>query len=260
MLPEEEDVETSGSSPTDTVDGVSTDSDDEESEELDYKTLYEASEVTVTQLRNDSRAREGQRNRTQDQEARLGRLEASNEAGARGIAQILDKLMKDDDEFADEVRKGNQAADAQTRTAGAAGRREVVMNSIMDIVQVQSDDEGTAPTTLISKANQEKLASLWDQAVKTAASTGNEAPMHRVQLEATKMVLEEEQAKSKKALSDERAKSKQEVKKALEKAGVGDQDTGPARTGSGSGQRKRGTALIAEAIAEGSPLFPAARG
>jgi hypothetical protein len=230
----------------------------EESEEVDYKVLSEELEAKNRQLQNDFKSREGNRNRTQDSEDRLSRLEASNEASARGISQILGKMTGEDDEFAAEVQKGNQEAADKTRSAGAGAVRTEVMNGILDIVQVESEGEGD-PTVLISKESQDQLSKLWGAATKEAEETGSSAPLYRVHMEASRMVLMEEQDKSRKALAAERAKAKSDTKKALEKAGVADQDTGPARSGAGGSERKRGNALIEQAIEEGSPLFPGAK-
>jgi hypothetical protein len=229
-----------------------------EEEDLDYKALYEASEVKNKQLLNDSRGREGNRNRTQDLEDRMFRMEASVEVNARAATHILDKLTREDDEFAEEVRKSNQEVKEKSQVAGAESRKTAVMNDILGIVQIESDDEDTSPTVLIPKDDQEKLSKYWGLAVQESERTGSDAPLYRVHMEASRMVLQAEQAKNRKALVDERTKSKSETKKALEKAGITDQDTGPARSGAGS-ERKRGTALIEEAISEGSPFFPGAR-
>lgn len=229
-----------------------------EEKDLDYKTLYEASEVKNKQLLNDSRAREGNRNRTQDLESRMSRMEASVEVNARAATHILDKLTREDDEFAEEVRKSNQEANEKSQAAGVEGRKSAILNDILGIVQVESGDENTSPTVLIPKDDQDKLSKYWGAAVQESERTGSDAALYRVQMEASRMVLQAEQEKNRKALADERTKLKSETKKALEKAGVTDQDTGPARSGAGS-ERKRGTALIEEAISEGSPFFPGAR-
>jgi len=259
MADEDKDVQSTGDAPdASEVDEESTTDSVEEEEPPDYRALYEASEATNKQLRNDSRAREGQRNRTQDQEDRMNRMESSVETMARTNAQILSKMMTEDDEFAGVVRKENEEAETQSRANGVNGRINNVLNNIMGIVQTQSEEDDADPVVLISKENQDKLTALWGAAAKKA-KTGDESDLHRVQMEATRMVLEEEQARSRRALAEEREKSKAATKKALEKAGVADQDTGPARAGAGGGERKRGLSLIQEAIEEGSPLFPGAK-
>lgn len=259
MLPEDEDVQIEGDTPEpDEVDEEST-TDDVEGEPPDYKALYQASEVTNKQLRNDSRSRDGQRNRAQDQEDRMSRLETSVEVGARNTAQILSKLTEEDGDFAARVNKENQEAAVKTRTEGSNARVTSILNGIMEIVQKDSDEEDADPIVLISKANEGKLQQLWGAATKEAAASGSDAPLYRVQMEATRMVLDQEREEGRKALIAERAKSKEDTKKALVKAGVADQDTGPAKVGAGSGERKRGRALIQEALEEGTPLFPGAK-
>ena len=245
------------SPPVDEKAEESAEKEEESKEPPDYKALFEESEAKNKQLLNDSRARQGQQNRSQDLENRMDRMETSVEANARASAHILDQMSKDNDEFAAEVRKGNQEAEAKSREDGAKGRQTGIMNSILDIVQVENEGDD-APTVLISKENEDALAKLWGAAVAESNRTGSEAPLFRVQTEATRMVLEAEQAKSRKALADARATAKADTKKALEKAGIADQDTGPARSGAGA-ERKRGVALLEEALTEGTPLFPGSK-
>jgi hypothetical protein len=227
-----------------------------EEADLDYKALFEASEIENKKLLNDSRATQGNRNRTQDLEDRMNRMESSVEMNARASSQILGKMTKEDDEFAAEVKKENQDADAKSRAASAGSRRSEILNEIMSTVQVESEEADGDPVVLISKDDQDKLSKLWGAATAEADRTGDTSLLHRVQMEANRMVLDAERAKSRQAVADVKAQAKLDTKKALERAGIADQDTGPARSGAGGGERKRGTALIEEALKEGNSLFP----
>lgn len=224
--------------------------------DLDYKALFEASEIENKKLLNDSRANQGNRNRTQDLENRMDRMEINTEVTARTSSQILAKMTKEDDEFAAEVQKENQDADTKSRMARAGSRRSEILNDIMSTVQVESEEADEDPVVLISKDNQDKLSKLWGAATAEADRTGDTSLLHRVQMEANRMVLEEEKVKNRQAVADVKAQAKLDTKKALEKAGIADQDTGPARSGAGGGERKRGTALIEEALKDGNSLFP----
>ena len=85
---------------------------------------------------------------------------------------------------------------------------------------------------------------------------GNRAPLYVVQMKAQSMKFAADRRGLEADVLAARAENKTQTAKALEDAGVHDQDTGPAKVGAGGKERKRGTDLIQEALNEGTSLFP----
>ena len=108
----------------------------------------------------------------------------------------------------------------------------------------------------ISDADQKRLSAMWGEAIKQANAVGNDSPLYEVKAEAMTMRHAAELKAKDDEIKAEREASKGKTNKALEDSGVHDQDTGAAKAGAGGGERKRGTALIQEALNDGTPLFP----
>ena len=103
---------------------------------------------------------------------------------------------------------------------------------------------------------QAQLQALWKEALEEAVRIGNESPLYVVQMKEQALKHASDLRASEAKIVVAREEGKNQTAKALEDAGVHDQDTGIAKTGAGGKERKRGTDLIQEALNEGTTIFP----
>jgi glutamate 5-kinase len=208
-------------------------------EEVDYRAKTAALEAQVTKLENDLRSRDGQRRRDTDRDAELAGIRDSLGALQRVFTvYVEDRKMDMSDEAQAQIsRVGQELAQGQA-TRDWNARYEKEQSRLMSTVQ---DDEGNI---LVSEDDVVKIQSDWQAAWAegSKAVRGDFEDVINIQVEAARMVAQEERRRGtedRKRLSDE---AKNAGKKALERAGVADLDTGAAIAG--GNEELRGSALI----------------
>ena len=204
--------------------------------EVDYKARAEELEAQNAKLLNDLRSKDGQRRRDTDRDEDI-----------RGINDRLGALQKVFTLYMDGMNRGDpeevQAQISQVNQELAQGqaardynaRYEKEQTRLLSTVQ---DEDGNL---LINEDDAVKIQTDW-QAAWEKASKGDLSDVYDVQIEAARMVTQEERRRAdaeRKALRDE---AKTAGKKALEKAGIADLDTGAAIAG--GNEELSGTALI----------------
>jgi len=230
--PDEPEVETQ---PAQEVAGETTD----ETTEIDYKAKTAELEAQVEKLTNDLRSRGGQRRRDTDRDAELSGIRDSVGALQKIFTLYMDDRKMDmSDEAQTQIsRVNNELAQGQA-TRDWNSRYEKEQTRLMSTVQDESDN------ILISEDDAQKLQSDWQAAWAegSKATRGDFEDIINIQIEAAKMVAQEERRRAtveRQKLADE---AKNAGKKALEKAGVADLDTGAAIAG--GNEELRGSALI----------------
>ena len=208
-------------------------------EEVDYRAKATALEAQVKKMENDLRSKDGQRRRDTDRDAELAGIRDSLGALQRVFTlYVEDRKMDMSDEAQAQIsRVGQELAQGQA-TRDWNARYEKEQSRLMSTVQDEGDN------ILISEDDAQKLQSDWQAAWAegSKASRGDYEDVINIQIEAAKMVAQEERrraANERKVLADE---AKNAGKKALEKAGVADLDTGAAIAG--GNEELRGSALI----------------
>jgi len=208
-------------------------------EEVDYRAKAAGLEAQVKKMENDLRSKDGQRRRDTDRDAELAGLRDDVGAMRKILTLYIDdrKMDMSDDAQAQISRVGQELAQGQA-TRDWNARYEKEQSRLMSTVQDDGDN------ILISEDDAQKLQSDWQAAwaQDSKASRGDFEDVINIQIEAAKMVAQEERrraADERKVLADE---AKNAGKKALEKAGVADLDTGAAIAG--GNEELRGSALI----------------
>ena len=208
-------------------------------EEVDYRAKAAELEAQVKKMENDLRSKDGQRRRDTDRDAELAGLRDDVGAMRKILTLYIDdrKMDMSDDAQAQISRVGQELAQGQA-TRDWNARYEKEQSRLMSTVQDDGDN------ILISEDDAQKLQSDWQAAWATGskAARGDFEDVINIQIEAAKMVAQEERrraADERKVLADE---AKNAGKKALEKAGVADLDTGAAIAG--GNEELRGSALI----------------
>ena len=207
--------------------------------EIDYKAKTAELEAQVEKLSNDLRSRGGQRRRDTDRDAELAGIRDSVGALQKIFTLYMDDRKMDmSDEAQTQIsRVNNELAQGQA-TRDWNSRYEKEQTRLMSTVQDESDN------ILISEDDAQKLQSDWQAAWAegSKATRGDFEDIINIQIEAAKMVAQEERRRA----TVERQKLADEAKnagtKALEKAGVADLDTGAAIAG--GNEELRGSALI----------------
>ena len=207
--------------------------------EIDYKAKAAELEAQVEKLSNDLRSRGGQRRRDTDRDAELAGIRDSVGALQKIFTLYMDDRKMDmSDEAQTQIsRVNNELAQGQA-TRDWNSRYEKEQTRLMSTVQDESDN------ILISEDDAQKLQSDWQAAWAegSKAARGDFEDVINIQIEAAKMVAQEERRRAtseRQKLADE---AKNAGKKALEKAGVADLDTGAAIAG--GNEELRGSALI----------------
>ena len=230
--PDEPEVETQ---PAQEVAGETTD----ETTEIDYKAKTAELESQVEKLTNDLRSRGGQRRRDTDRDAELSGIRDSVGALQKVFTLYMDDRKMDmSDEAQTQISRVNQELAQGQATRDWNSRYEKEQTRLMSTVQDESDN------ILVSEDDAQKLQSDWQAAWAegSKAARGDFEDIINIQIEAAKMVAQEERrraATERQKLADE---AKNAGKKALEKAGVADLDTGAAIAG--GNEELRGSALI----------------
>ena len=230
--PDEPEVETQ---PAQEVAGETTD----ETTEIDYKAKAAELEAQVEKLTNDLRSRGGQRRRDTDRDAELSGIRDSVGALQKVFTLYMDDRKMDmSDEAQTQISRVNQELAQGQATRDWNSRYEKEQTRLMSTVQDESDN------ILISEDDAQKLQSDWQAAWAegSKAARGDFEDIINIQIEAAKMVAQEERRRAtveRQKLADE---AKNAGKKALEKAGVADLDTGAAIAG--GNEELRGSALI----------------
>ena len=230
--PDEPEVETQ---PAQEVAGETTD----EPTEIDYKAKTAELESQVEKLTNDLRSRGGQRRRDTDRDAELSGIRDSVGALQKVFTLYMDDRKMDmSDEAQTQISRVNQELAQGQATRDWNSRYEKEQTRLMSTVQDESDN------ILISEDDAQRLQSDWQAAWAegSKAARGDFEDIINIQIEAAKMVAQEERRRGtveRQQLADE---AKNAGKKALEKAGVADLDTGAAIAG--GNEELRGSALI----------------
>ena len=230
--PDEPEVETQ---PAQEVAGETTD----ETTEIDYKAKAAELEAQVEKLTNDLRSRGGQRRRDTDRDAELSGIRDSVGALQKVFTLYMDDRKMDmSDEAQTQISRVNQELAQGQATRDWNSRYEKEQTRLMSTVQDESDN------ILVSEDDAQKLQSDWQAAWAegSKAARGDFEDIINIQIEAAKMVAQEERRRGtveRQQLADE---AKNAGKKALEKAGVADLDTGAAIAG--GNEELRGSALI----------------
>ena len=208
-------------------------------EEVDYRAKATALEAQVKKMENDLRSKDGQRRRDTDRDAELAGLRDDVGAMRKILTLYIDdrKMDMSDDAQAQISRVGQELAQGQA-TRDWNARYEKEQSRLMSTVQDEGDN------ILISEDDAQKLQSDWQAAWAegSKAARGDFEDVINIQIEAAKMVAQEERRRAtseRQKLADE---AKNAGKKALEKAGVADLDTGAAIAG--GNEELRGSALI----------------
>ena len=211
----------------------------EEATEIDYEAKAAELEAQVAKLENDLRSRGGQRRRDTDRDAELAGIRDSVGALQKLFTLYMDdRKMEMSDEAQTQIsRVNNELAQGQA-TRDWNSRYEKEQTRLMSTVQDESDN------ILISEDDAQKLQSDWQAAWAegSKATRGDFEDVINIQIEAARMVAQEERRRAaveRQKLADE---AKNAGKKALEKAGVADLDTGAAIAG--GNEELRGSALI----------------
>ena len=208
-------------------------------EEVDYRAKATALEAQVRKMENDLRSKDGQRRRDTDRDAELAGLRDDVGAMRKILTLYIDdrKIDMSDDAQAQISRVGQELAQGQA-TRDWNARYEKEQSRLMSTVQ---DEDGNI---LVSEDDVVKIQSDWQAAWAegSKAIRGDFEDVINIQIEAAKMVAQEERRRAtseRQKLADE---AKNAGKKALEKAGVADLDTGAAIAG--GNEELRGSALI----------------
>ena len=230
--PDDPSVETQ---PAQEVAGETTD----ETIEIDYKAKAAELETQVDKLTNDLRSRGGQRRRDTDRDAELSGIRDSVGALQKVFTLYMDDRKMDmSDEAQTQISRVNQELAQGQATRDWNSRYEKEQTRLMSTVQDESDN------ILVSEDDAQRLQSDWQAAWAegSKAAKGDFEDIINIQIEAAKMVAQEERRRAtieRQQLADE---AKNAGKKALEKAGVADLDTGAAIAG--GNEELRGSALI----------------
>ena len=207
--------------------------------EIDYKAKAAELEAQVEKLTNDLRSRGGQRRRDTDRDAELSGIRDSVGALQKVFTLYMDDRKMDmSDEAQTQISRVNQELAQGQATRDWNSRYEKEQTRLMSTVQDESDN------ILVSEDDAQKLQSDWQAAWAegSKATRGDFEDIINIQIEAAKMVAQEERRRAtieRQQLADE---AKNAGKKALEKAGVADLDTGAAIAG--GNEELRGSALI----------------
>ena len=230
--PDDPSVETQ---PAQEVAGETTD----ETIEIDYKAKAAELETQVDKLTNDLRSRGGQRRRDTDRDAELSGIRDSVGALQKVFTLYMDDRKMDmSDEAQTQISRVNQELAQGQATRDWNSRYDKEQTRLMSTVQDESDN------ILVSEDDAQRLQSDWQAAWAegSKATRGDFEDIINIQIEAAKMVAQEERRRAtveRQQLADE---AKNAGKKALEKAGVADLDTGAAIAG--GNEELRGSALI----------------
>lgn len=210
---------------------------EEPQKEPDYKARAEELEALVDKLQNDQKSRDGQRRRESDRDAELAGFKDEMSA----IRKVLTATMEhyntggSGEDFQEQISQINQETARSQADRNWNARYEREQARLLSTVQ---DEEGNL---LISEEDATKIQAQWQTAWQQAQQ-GNYDGVYDSQIEAQRMVNQQERSNAeveKKALRDE---AKSAARKALEQHGINDLDTGSAIAG--GREELHGAALI----------------
>ena len=203
---------------------------------VDPETRVAELEAQVAKLQNDLRSKDGQRRKESDRDAELTGFKDELSAMRKVLAVTMESIQRGDTEgFQEQISRINQEAAEGQATRDWNSRYDKEQARLISTVQ---DEDGNL---LISEDDAQTIQAKWNAAWQKAQQ-GNYDDVYDTQIEAQRMVNQEERRRAeaeKKALRDE---AKTAGKKALEKAGIADLDTGAAIAG--GNEELSGTALI----------------
>ena len=205
-------------------------------EEPDYKVKTEALEAQVSKLQNDLKSREGQRRRESDRDEELSGIKDEVSAMRKVLTATMESFQSGNTEdFQEQISQINQEATRNQSNRNWNTKYEREQARLLSTVQ---DDEGNL---LINEEDATKIQTQW-QAAWEKAKQGNFDDVVDTQIEAQRMVNQEERRKSDTDRKVLREEAKSAAKKALERHGINDLDTGSAIAG--GNEELHGAALI----------------
>ena len=210
--------------------------------EVDYKAKAGELEAQIAKLENDLRSKDGQRRRDTDRDEEISGIRDELGAMRKVFTLYMDGMNRGDpEEVQAQISQVNQELAQGQATRDYNTRYEKEQARLLSTVQ---DEDGNL---LINEDDAVKIQTDW-QAAWEKATRGDFNDVYDVQIEAARMVTQEERRRAdaeRKSLRDE---AKTAGKKALEKAGIADLDTGSAIAGgneelSGTARIERGLRL-----------------
>ena len=212
----------------------------EPEQEPDYKAKTEELEALVAKLQNDQKSRDGQRRRESDRDAELTGVRDDMTALRKIMTVYMDGMNRGDpSEVQAQISQINQEAAQSQSNRDWDSRYDKEQTRLLATLQDENEN------LLINEEDALKIQDLWKKAWELA-QRGNFEGVYDTQIEAQRMVLQAERKKmesDKKTLRDE---AKTAGKKALERAGIADLDTGSAIAG--GSEELHGAALIERGI------------
>jgi len=158
-------------------------------EEVDYRAKAAVLEAQVKKMENDLRSKDGQRRRDTDRDAELAGLRDDVGAMRKILTLYIEdrKMDMSDDAQSQISRVGQELAQGQA-TRDWNARYEKEQSRLMSTVQDDGDN------ILISEDDAQKLQSDWQAAWATGskAARGDFEDVINIQIEAAKMVAQEE--------------------------------------------------------------------
>jgi hypothetical protein len=213
-----------------------TEPDEESDENVDYKAIAKRLEAQVGKLENDLRSKDGQRRRDTERDADISGILDRLGALQKVFTLYMEGMNRGDtEEVQSQISQVNQELAQGQARRDYDSRYEKEQSRLLSTVQ----DEGG--NLLINEDDATRLQTEWQNAWQKAA-TGDFEDVYNIQIEAHRMVSQEERRRGDAQQKQLREEAKNAGKKALEKAGIADLDTGAAIAG--GNEELRGTALI----------------
>lgn len=198
----------------------------EEQEITDWETRAKELESEAADLKHKLSSSEGQRSTRQARDERLNRIEDRVVGMGKEFSQFIAHQSRDNPELEAEIAQARSQSSQEANARNFENRHQRIAEEVLDLVQ-END------SLLISTEDGDKIKSLWSTATAESQKTGDVSLLYEVKIEAQRMVAAEGRKRNDALLTKERKASKEREKKALEKAGVFNQDTGPVTGGGG---------------------------
>ena len=183
----------------------------------------------------------GQQTSRKARDERFNRLEDRVVGMTREFAQLIAHQAKDNPELEADLVKVRNESSRESATRNFESRHGQIADEVLTLVQGEGDG-----SLRISSEDATSIQGLWSKATEEAQKTGDVSLLYEVKLKAQEMVATADRKQHEVDLEKEREESETKVKRALEKAGVHDLDTG-AITGGGREER-RGQDAIRHAL------------
>jgi len=219
----EQEAEVSQETPTEET--VTT---EETQEEVDWTVRGPEIQAELDKAQNNLRALQGQDRRQSSANDRLDRIEDSVAAISQSNAKYMAAMARGDMEsLPGELAAIEQETQRNRAARSFEGTYEQLREGLLEIVQGEGED------LLISAEDSTKLLAQWNDAAKKAQESGDLSGLYQTHIAAERMKMEQARKTHATELRKEKEASKTREKKALENAGVYDQDTGPITSGAG---------------------------